>query len=100
MLSEDAVAMLAFERQWFARAGAREQAIRDRFGLSAITYAQWLNRLLDDRAALAADPVTVNRLRRIRDARASRVATVSPPCRHRTTPQRVPAGETGGRYRD
>lgn len=58
--------VLAFERQWWAKPGAKQQAIRDRFGLSDIAYTQRLNRILDDPAALAVDPVTVNRLRRLR----------------------------------
>lgn len=61
--------MLDFERQWWRYAGAKEQAIRDLFGMSATHYYQVLNALLDSPAALAADPVTVRRLRRLRDAR-------------------------------
>jgi multiple sugar transport system substrate-binding protein len=38
-------------------------------GISPTRYYQLLNALLDDEGALARDPVTVNRLRRIRDAR-------------------------------
>lgn len=62
--------ILAFERQWWRYAGAKEQAIRDQFGLSATRYYQLLNKLLDNPAALAADPVLVKRLRRLRSARA------------------------------
>ncbi|WBB55352.1 DUF3263 domain-containing protein [Verrucosispora sp. WMMD573] len=62
--------MLAFERQWWRHAGAKEQAIRDRFGLSATRYYQLLNALLDNPAALAADPVLVGRLVRLRASRA------------------------------
>lgn len=61
--------VLAFERRWWRHAGAKEQAIRDTFGLSATRYYQILNGLLDNPAALAADPVLVNRLRRLRAAR-------------------------------
>jgi hypothetical protein len=61
--------MLAFERQWWRHAGAKEQAIRDRFGLSATRYYQLLNALLDNPAALAADPVLVGRLLRLRASR-------------------------------
>lgn len=70
-LSVHEIAMLNFERQWFAQPGAREQAIRDVFDLTSTGYAQQLNRLLDNPAALAHDPITVNRLRRIRDRRAA-----------------------------
>ena len=62
--------ILAFERQWWKHAGAKEQAIRDLFGVSATRYYQMLNTLLDDPAALAYDPVLVKRLRRLRATRA------------------------------
>nr|WP_255182791.1 DUF3263 domain-containing protein [Rhodococcus sp. 15-649-1-2] len=62
-------AVLAFERKWWRAAGAKEAAIVDELGISAIRYYQVLTRLLDDREALAADPVLVKRLRRIRDSR-------------------------------
>jgi Protein of unknown function (DUF3263) len=62
--------ILAFERQWWRHAGAKEQAIRDTFQLSATRYYQLLNGLLDNPAALAADPVLVGRLRRLRSTRA------------------------------
>ena len=61
--------MLAFERQWWRHAGAKETAIRERFGLSPTRYYQALNALVDQPAALAADPVLVRRLRRMRVAR-------------------------------
>lgn len=61
--------ILDFERQWWKHAGAKEQAIRDRFGLSATRYYQVLNGLLDRQAALAYDPVLVKRLRRLRATR-------------------------------
>ncbi|MEG3634660.1 DUF3263 domain-containing protein [Micromonospora palythoicola] len=69
-LDERDLEMLAFERQWWRHAGAKEQAIRDRFGLSATRYYQLLNALLDNPAALAADPVLVGRLVRLRASRA------------------------------
>jgi hypothetical protein len=58
--------MLDTEREWWATPGRKEAAISDRFGMSATRYYQLLNRLLGDRAALAYDPITVNRLRRVR----------------------------------
>ncbi|MFJ8580522.1 DUF3263 domain-containing protein [Micromonospora sp. NPDC093277] len=61
--------ILAFEQRWWRHAGAKEQAIRDTFGLSATRYYQLLNALLDHPAALAAEPVLVGRLRRLRSAR-------------------------------
>ena len=61
--------ILAFERQWWNYAGSKEQAIRDLFDMSATRYYQVLNGLLDRPEALAADPMLVKRLRRLRDAR-------------------------------
>ncbi|SCE31712.1 Protein of unknown function [Streptomyces sp. SolWspMP-5a-2] len=64
-------AVLALERRGFAGPGAKERAIREELGLAPVRYYQLLNALLDDRRALAHDPVTVNRLRRVRDRRRS-----------------------------
>ncbi|UNX55289.1 DUF3263 domain-containing protein [Georgenia sp. TF02-10] len=61
--------ILAFERQWWKYAGAKETAIRELFDMSATRYYQVLNQLLDSEAALAADPMLVKRLRRMRSAR-------------------------------
>ena len=69
-LTEREQRILAFERQWWRHAGAKEQAIRDTFQVSATRYYQLLNGLLDNPAALAADPVLVGRLRRLRSTRA------------------------------
>jgi Protein of unknown function (DUF3263) len=62
--------VLAFERQWWRHAGAKEQAIRDLFGVSSTRYYQMLNTLLDNPSALEYDPVLVKRLRRLRATRA------------------------------
>ncbi|MEV0429832.1 DUF3263 domain-containing protein [Micromonospora sp. NPDC050495] len=69
-LTERERRILAFEQQWWKHAGAKEQAIRDTFGLSATRYYQLLNGLLDHPAALAAEPVLIGRLRRLRSSRA------------------------------
>ncbi|PZS02398.1 MAG: DUF3263 domain-containing protein [Pseudonocardiales bacterium] len=61
--------ILAFERQWWKYAGAKEQAIRDLFDMSATRYYQVLNALIDQQPALAADPMLVKRLRRLRASR-------------------------------
>ncbi|MFJ3672018.1 DUF3263 domain-containing protein [Streptomyces sp. NPDC090106] len=63
------LAILALERRGFAAAGAKERAIREELGLAPVRYYQLLNALLDDPRALASDPVTINRLRRIRQSR-------------------------------
>ncbi|MEJ3743031.1 DUF3263 domain-containing protein [Actinomycetes bacterium KLBMP 9797] len=69
-LTEREQEILAFERKWWKHAGAKEQAIRDAFDLSATRYYRLLNGLLDNPAALAHDPVLVGRLRRLRSTRA------------------------------
>ncbi|WP_125776413.1 DUF3263 domain-containing protein [Antribacter gilvus] len=61
--------ILAFERQWWKYAGAKEEAVRDLFGMSATRYYQVLNTLIDSPAALAHDPLLVKRLRRLRSTR-------------------------------
>jgi Protein of unknown function (DUF3263) len=62
-------AVLAFERQWWKYAGAKEEAIRRQFGISPTAYYQLLSRLIDEPAALAADPMLVKRLQRQRASR-------------------------------
>lgn len=64
--------LLALERRSWAGPGAKERAIREELGLSPVRYYQLLNALINDRRALAEDPVTVNRLRRVRDAKRDR----------------------------
>ncbi|MFE1309123.1 DUF3263 domain-containing protein [Streptomyces sp. NPDC058755] len=64
-------AILALERRTFPGPGAKERAIREELGLPPVRYYQLLNALLDDERALSLDPVTVNRLRRVRAARRS-----------------------------
>ena len=61
--------ILTFERQWWKFAGAKEQAIRDKFAMSATRYYQVLNALIDQPEALAHDPLLVKRLRRLRASR-------------------------------
>jgi hypothetical protein len=61
--------MLSFERHWWRHAGAKETAIRDRFGVPPTRYYQALNALVDRPDALAADPLLVRRLRRLRGVR-------------------------------
>ena len=61
--------ILEFERQWWKYAGAKEQAVREKFDMSATRYYQVLNALIDKPEALASDPLLVRRLRRLRAAR-------------------------------
>ncbi|MFC5286930.1 DUF3263 domain-containing protein [Actinokineospora guangxiensis] len=69
-LTERDRAFLAFERQWWKAAGAKDQAVRELFDMSSTRYYQLLNALIDTPEALAADPMLVKRLRRLRASRA------------------------------
>ena len=84
--SERTGAVLAFERRWWKYAGAMEEAIRRQFVISPTAYYQLLSRLIDEPAALAADPMLVKRLQRQRAARRRQRATRVPP---------APAGAVG-----
>jgi hypothetical protein len=68
-LSERDREILALERLWWQYAGAKEQAIREKFDMSATRYYQVLNALIDRDDALAFDPLLVKRLRRLRAGR-------------------------------
>ena len=68
-LSERDREILSLERVWWQYAGAKEQAIRDKFDMSATRYYQVLNALIDREDALAFDPLLVKRLRRMRAER-------------------------------
>lgn len=68
-LGEREQRILELERQWWKYSGAKEQAIREIFDLSATHYYQILNALIDTEAALAHDPMLVKRLRRLRTTR-------------------------------
>ncbi len=61
--------ILEFERQWWKYAGAKETAVREKFDMSSTRYYQVLNVLIDRPEALAADPLLVRRLRRLRSQR-------------------------------
>ncbi len=68
-LSRRDLDILQFERQWWLYAGNKEQAIRDMFDLSPTRYYQVLNQVIDNPHALAAEPLLVRRLRRLRASR-------------------------------
>ncbi len=69
VLSERDAAILDFEREWWRYAGAKEQAVKERFDVSPTRYYQLLNRIIDDEVAEAYDPMLVKRLRRLRAQR-------------------------------
>ncbi|CAD5964299.1 DUF3263 domain-containing protein [Streptomyces cyaneofuscatus] len=71
-LSDRDRALLALERRSWAGPGAKERVIREELGISPVRYFQLLNALIEDERALREDPVTVNRLRRLKAARRER----------------------------
>ncbi len=71
-LSERDARILDFERSWWKHAGVKEQAIKERFDMSATRYYQILNELLEDPTAEAYDPILVKRLKRLRMYRQKR----------------------------
>ncbi len=70
-LTDLEVRILDFERQWWKYAGIKDSAIRELFNLSAKQYYELLNSLIDRPDALAASPLLIKRLRRLREARVS-----------------------------
>ena len=72
------VAVLAFERQWWKSAGAKDQAIAEAFDLSSTRYYQILNVLIDRPEAAQQEPQVVARLRRLRDSRRRRGSGLLP----------------------
>ena len=65
-LTQQDLDMLDFERTWWKHAGVKEQAIKERFEVSATKYYQLLNDLLEHPAAMEYDPILVKRLKRLR----------------------------------
>ena len=70
-LTDLEVRILDFERQWWKYAGIKDSAIRELFNISAKQYYELLNNLIDRPDALAASPLLIKRLRRLREARVS-----------------------------
>lgn len=68
-LSRRELDILDFERKWWKYADMKEEAIRELFDLSPTRYYQVLNAVVDKPEALAADPMLVKRLRRLRASR-------------------------------
>ena len=68
-LSQRDAQILDFERSWWKHAGVKEQAIKERFDMSATRYYQILNELLENPAASEYDPILVKRLKRLRTYR-------------------------------
>lgn len=62
-------ALLAFERRSWRRDGSKERAMREQLDLTPTAYYARLGQVIDTPAALAAEPVLVKRLQRMRAAR-------------------------------
>ena len=58
--------ILDFERSWWKHAGVKEQAIKERFDMSATRYYQLLNELIERPEAMEYDAILVKRLKRLR----------------------------------
>lgn len=61
--------ILLFEQSWWQYPGEKETEIRKRWDMNTVRYYQVLNQIIENEAALAWDPATVKRLRRLRDSR-------------------------------
>ena len=68
-LTDRDIDILDFERSWWKHAGIKEEAIKDRFDMSATSYYKLLNELLEKPVAEAHDPILVKRLKRLRTYR-------------------------------
>jgi hypothetical protein len=73
-LTELELLILAFERQWWRHAGAKESAIKETFGLAPAAYYLLLSVLIDNEVAYELEPMLIKRLRRLRDARSTKRA--------------------------
>jgi len=77
-LTDTELAVLDFEAQWWRYSGAKEEAIRERFGTTPTLHYQRLVALLQRPEALAARPQVVRRLQRLRSRRAPRAGSALP----------------------
>jgi hypothetical protein len=71
-VTDDDRAILEFEETHTRADGIKQGRIRQVFGISAATYYQRLNQLMDDPAAVASFPALVKSLQRQRAERVSR----------------------------
>ena len=74
MVSERDRKVLDFEGSWWLFPGPKDRAIREYLEMSATRYYQAVRRLIDDDEAVAYAPMTVLRLRRMRDERLEQIA--------------------------
>lgn len=70
MLTSRERQVLDFERGWWQLPGPKDRNICDLLGFSSAAYYRILRAALDKPAALSYDPLTVRRLRQLREAAA------------------------------
>lgn len=75
LLSDRDHQILDLEKQNWRFEGAKHQAIRELLHLTPTRYYQVLNELVDNPAALRAEPLVVRRLQRQRQSRRAAVAS-------------------------
>lgn len=75
MLDQFSRALLDFERGWWQLPGPKDELILESLGCSSADYYQELIALLDNSDAHRYDPLTVLRLRRMRENALARGAT-------------------------
>lgn len=75
MLTVRDTMILDFEGQWWKYQAVKETTARDLFGVGATAYYAELNRLIESPEAMAHAPLTVKRLRRLRDQRRAQRST-------------------------
>ena len=68
-LSQRDLDILEFEQSWWELETPKDQGVREKFQLTEPEYAAALDRLIASDEALAAEPLLVRRLRRMRDRR-------------------------------
>ena len=68
-LTERDIAIIEFERTWWAEDSSKESIIRERFELSTTRYYELLGEQIDSDEAYGFDPLVIRRLRRLRDRR-------------------------------
>jgi hypothetical protein len=68
MLDQFSRAVLDFERRWWQLPGPKDEMISVELGCSSADYYRYLLGLLEMPEAMAYDPLTVLRLRRLRES--------------------------------
>ncbi len=66
MLTTREQVVLDFERSWWKLPGPKDRDIKEQLGFSATVYYRVLRKTLDTAEAMAYDPLTVRRLRKLR----------------------------------